>query len=155
MDGLREQAGREERGQGQNEMFRNFVWSVVKLIILTARGQWSAFLSKNMYFDLSLTNAEKHGTDGTRGKISLLTDGKLEKISLFTDGKGGKIGPRLALILLLIGYEDSIVTLIGQNEPIVLRNNDEPEKCFSAAAGRLQQHENDPLVLFIEEKNQD
>ena len=104
-------------------MFRNFVWSVVKLIILTARGQWSAFLSKNMYFDLSLTNAEKHGTDGTRGKISLLTDGKLEKISLFTDGKGGKIEPRLALILLLIGYGDSIVTLIGQNEPIVLRNN--------------------------------
>lgn len=32
---------------------------------------------------------------------------------------------------------------------------DQPEKCFSAAAGRLQQHENDPLVLFIEEKNQD
>ena len=48
VDGLREQAERDERGQGQNEMFRNFVWSVVKLIILTARGQRSAFLSKNM-----------------------------------------------------------------------------------------------------------
>ena len=58
MDGLREQAEREERGEGQNEMFRNFVWSVVKLTILTAKGQWSAFLSKNMYFNLSLTNAE-------------------------------------------------------------------------------------------------
>jgi len=55
----------------------------------------------------------KHGTDGKRGKISLLTD-----------GKRGKIKPRLALILLLIGCEDSIFGVpIGQNEPIFLRNN--------------------------------
>lgn len=111
MDGLTEQAEREERGQGENEMFRDFVWSVVKLIILTAWGQWSAFVSKNMYFNLSLTNAGRHGTDGKHG------------ISLLTDGKRGKIEPRLALILLLVGCEDSIVTLIGENEPIFLRNN--------------------------------
>jgi len=55
----------------------------------------------------------KHGTDGKRGKISLLTD-----------GKRGKIKPRLALILLLNGCEDSIfAVLIGQSEPIFLRNN--------------------------------
>ena len=68
MDGLREQAEREERGEGQNEMFRNFVWSVVKLTILTAKGQWSAFLSKNMYFNLSLTNAWNMEPMGSAGK---------------------------------------------------------------------------------------
>lgn len=68
MDGLREQAEREERGEGKNEMFKNFVWSVVKLTILTAKGQWSAFLSKNMYFNLSLTNAWNMETMGSAGK---------------------------------------------------------------------------------------
>ena len=112
MDGLREQAEREQRGQGQNEMYRNFVWVVVKLITLAARAQYSASLRKNMYFMYSLTNPGNHGTDGKRGKISLLTD-----------GKRGKIKPRLALILLLIGGEDGIFALIGQNEPIFLRNS--------------------------------
>ena len=48
VDGLGEQSERGQRGKEQNEMYRNFVWSVVKLIILTARGQYSASLSKSV-----------------------------------------------------------------------------------------------------------
>ena len=65
-------------------------------------------------FQLITHERVKHGTDGKRGKIRLLTDGKRA---------GENIEPRLALILLLIGCEDSIVILIGQNEPIFPRNN--------------------------------
>lgn len=66
-----------------------------------------------MYFDLLFMNVGKYGIDGMCGKISLFIDGKFEKISLFIDGKGGKIELWLVLILFLIGYEDSIVILIG------------------------------------------
>jgi len=80
------------------------VWTVVKLIILSAGGQYSCNHIKQ--------STGKHGTDRQRGKISLLAN-----------GKRGKIKSRLALILPLIGREDSVFALIGESELIFPRNN--------------------------------